>query len=528
MKTIRKVFGILAMALTASAVQADVVTNAMDTASWGYKIIGLGAEGHETAYVFTNTTAAMSWTAPEGVTSAQLLVVGGGGAGGNNDGTLAIGGGGGGAGGYLYESQYAVVANQAYSIVVGAGAVKSDDVSGADSTFGNLVAKGGGCGGTQNVGQTGGSGGGGAGKKDSSTTFSGGDGTQGQGFAGGKGDGYWKVNHLDAGTGGGGGGAAGAGGDAPSDEQGGVGGAGKTCAITGVEVVYCSGGGGGTDSGVRTFNEAIGTYNGVGGIGAGDGGDKNHEAGGDAVGYGCGGGGAAGSRNASISGGKGFQGVVVVRVNAHDEPLAYTRLWDYLRGDGVGCLKTDYVPDMRKTRIEMTYEHTGTDGFCLFQANKSSATDEPSDDDGMMICYYAPKQMSFYNFDGEAKEENYNPDFGKRHTISVGNKTMTIDGGRYAVSIENDAYAVVQGPLVFFRRNVFWGGKKTYHYLNRIYSVKIYETENEVEKLVHDYVPATKEGQNAGFWDRVENKYIPATSAGFLASDLKGIAVTVE
>ena len=285
----------------------------MENPAWGYVIGGLGETADETAYVFTNTTAAMSWTAPLGVSSVELLVVGGGGAGGDNHPSLSIGGGGGGAGGYVYSKAHAVTGNQSYSVSVGAGAKTAAAKTGGDSAFGDVTAKGGGCGGVLSVGQAGGSGGGSSGKKGSSAKYAGGTGIAGQGFVGGSGDGWWKSNHVDSGTGGGGGGAGSKGGDAPNDEQGGIGGAGKTCAITGEEIVYCAGGGGGTDSHNRTPNDERGCYNGIGGVGAGDGGDGNCMNGGDATGYGCGGGGAAGNRDAGQTGGRGFQGIVVVR-----------------------------------------------------------------------------------------------------------------------------------------------------------------------------------------------------------------------
>ena len=291
----------------------EPVVTPMENPAWGYVIGGLGETADETAYVFTNTTAAMSWTAPLGVSSVELLVVGGGGAGGDNHSTFSIGGGGGGAGGYVYSKPHAVTGNQSYSVSVGAGARTAAVLAGGDSAFGDITAKGGGCGGVLSVGQAGGSGGGSSGKKGSSAKYAGGTGIAGQGFVGGAGDGWWKSNHVDSGTGGGGGGAGSKGGDAPNDEQGGIGGAGKTCAITGEEIVYCAGGGGGTDSGARTYNEEKECDNGIGGVGAGDGGDKNGMNGGDATGYGCGGGGAAGNRDAGQTGGKGFQGVVVVR-----------------------------------------------------------------------------------------------------------------------------------------------------------------------------------------------------------------------
>ena len=304
----------------------------MANAAWGYVVDGLvGADGVERAYVFTNTTAAMSWKAPTGVTSVELLIAGGGGAGGDT--TTATGGGGGGAGGLVQSAAYAVTAGETYSIAVGAGATNTVAVKGGDSSFGEMTAVGGGSGGnSRTAGQNGGSGGGGSGGQ--SAKYAGGTGTSGMGNGGGAGNYY--ANDL-SGTGGGGGGAAGAGAAAPNDEQGGNGGVGKSCAITGETVVYCSGGGGGAVS-----ETAI---RGAGGVGAGNGGGSSEDAdGGDATGYGCGGGGAAGNWDTPHSGGAGFQGVVIVRCLATEEPSAWTEptadtpeaIGEALAADGFG------------------------------------------------------------------------------------------------------------------------------------------------------------------------------------------------
>lgn len=88
-------------------------------------------------------------------------------------------------------------------------------------------------------------------------------------------------------------------------------------------MIYCSGGGGGADSakdGIRTSHFA-----GLGGTGAGDGGgsfpgvETAIPQGGNASGYGCGGGGGTCIPNTATDpaipypGGKGFQGVVIIR-----------------------------------------------------------------------------------------------------------------------------------------------------------------------------------------------------------------------
>ena len=290
----------------------------MANAAWGYVVDGLvGADGVERAYVFTNTTAAMTWKAPADVTSVELLVVAGGGAGG--DAEYVVGGGGGGAGGYLHQVAYAVAAKQSYSVEVGVGGAGTRNAG--DSSFGEVVAKGGGHGGARSAGQNGGSGGGGSGCSAKGVSRAAGKGTGGQGFDGGVGLVWWD-GHESAGTGGGGGGASAAGGNAKSDDYAGMGGEGETCTITGLAEVYCSGGGGGSSGATRTDDD--GCDWGLGGRGAGDGGDGANRQGGDATGYGCGGGAAGHWDDVKTFGGAGFQGVVIVRCLATEEPSAWT------------------------------------------------------------------------------------------------------------------------------------------------------------------------------------------------------------
>ncbi len=182
----------------------------------------------------------------------DALVVGGGGAGGQH--STTNGNGGGGAGGYIYQTSY-LVAPGTYQVTVGAGGGAAKYMSwgttlskvgsnGGNSTFSTLTAIGGGGGGAQSTGNgmSGGSGGGGA----STSNPTPGNGTVGQGNAGGLGNYSW--------TGGGGGGAGGpgiaggvCGGCAPS----GNGGPGLSNSISGVLTYYAGGGGGGGNSSER-------------------------------------------------------------------------------------------------------------------------------------------------------------------------------------------------------------------------------------------------------------------------------------
>ena len=301
----------------------------------GYKVFGLGEKGNEEAMVFTQSG---TWTPDKSLNNVQFLVVGGGGGGGadasSTEGNPLQGGAGGGGGGVV-TGLVNFVNGQTVAITVGTGGlggIAGDNTSGkygaaqsqaTDSSFGignvtyvTAVAGGGDSGSTSKsynadlAGSNGGSGSGGrpnmaSGNADTEnlnlTYIVCGDKL---GNNGGSGcttawDGYGYA------AAGGGGGAVHAGQPGYVDSttgnyNGGNGGEGYLSDITGTELVYGSGGGGGTVKG--------GSVGGKGGTGAGDG-----VAGGNAAsavpnqGGGGGGGGRAGN------GGNGGSGIVVFR-----------------------------------------------------------------------------------------------------------------------------------------------------------------------------------------------------------------------
>ncbi len=173
----------------------------------------------------------------------NYLVVAGGGSGGRNvtGGITNNLGGGGGAGGYLTGSIN--INAGTYSVIVGDGGIPQnigvgDGVgsNGGDSNFGQIIAYGGGAGGTLSTpaGKYGGSGGGGG----YLTTYdSGGSGTSGQGNKGSRGS--------NSKSGGGGGGAGGAGGGGSTTADNGTPGPAVSNSISGVSEQYSYGGGGG-------------------------------------------------------------------------------------------------------------------------------------------------------------------------------------------------------------------------------------------------------------------------------------------
>lgn len=209
-------------------------------------------------------------------TVRALVVAGGGGGGSGNSSSYEAGGGG--AGGLIYKSDYSLTPGT-YPVVVGAGG--ATNTNGQNSTFANLIAIGGGAGGTygisSGVGGHGGSGGGG-----SHPGNGGGSGVIGQGNNGGNGA---------SSRGGGGGGAYVAGGTT------GYGGAGVANSIYGGATMFAGGGGayidvaGGSGIGgnsTTTLNASVGS--GLANTGSG----------------------GAGAYSPSVSGGAGGSGVVII------------------------------------------------------------------------------------------------------------------------------------------------------------------------------------------------------------------------
>jgi type II secretory pathway pseudopilin PulG len=265
--------------------------NSSCNASRGTVVYAEAIDGSYKVETFTlsaNATASVDWVAPVGVTQISVLVVAGGGGGGDTIGSSYVGGGGGGGGGVIYTTK-AVVPNSIYRITVGAGGTRH--YSGVNSVFGDLVAIGGGAGGSNfdatGVSRSGLVGGSGGGASHGGTY---GVGTSGQGYRGGS---YYNSGGGYA-TGGGGG--AGAQGMDATAKRSGNGGNGLSIDITGTAKYYGGGGGG--------FGYPYsGAVHGTGGLGGGGNNQSNGTPG-------TGGGGGGGYVN---NGGTGGSGIVIVR-----------------------------------------------------------------------------------------------------------------------------------------------------------------------------------------------------------------------
>jgi hypothetical protein len=255
-------------------------------------------------HVFADSGA---FTAAGTINNLEYIIVAGGGSGGVGDRS----GGGGGAGGVLTNIGAPItLAQNTYSIVVGAGAAgrfwdsnyRLQGIDGSSTTFSGLTAiGGGGGGGHRNAsfivgnanGRSGGSGGGGGGEASASGT--GGTGTAGQGFAGG--------NGFQEAAGGGGGGAGQVGSTSTTQYTGGNGGNGIALTFFPTGPITFGGGGGG--KGFYQYGPS-----GFGGSGGGSAGEIFGVSGSAAGIDGSGGGSGGGNGYAT---GKGGDGIVILR-----------------------------------------------------------------------------------------------------------------------------------------------------------------------------------------------------------------------
>ena len=279
------------------------------------------------------------FTPPEGVEEVEYLVVAGGGGGGCKGSTA---GGGGGAGGML-TGTVAVTPLMSYDVTVGSGGtgsvagVECIGGDGGNSRFHTLESIGGGGG--QGLadklcasGRPGGSGGGGS-RWNKTNTYPGGDGTAGQGYNGGAGQGL-AADPLDPtktvyGRGGGGGGGAGGPGESTdgTTTKSGHGGPGLYSDITGVSVAYAGGGGGGH-----------GYTSGQGGIGGGGNGGKGQTTSAQDGQPNSGGGGGGVQSGGTARSGAGGSGIVVLRYLVPENTTLEDLLWHVAQqpGGGVG------------------------------------------------------------------------------------------------------------------------------------------------------------------------------------------------
>lgn len=227
------------------------------------------------------------------VTSVEYLIVAGGGGGGDGN----AGGGAGGGGGFV--EGVLSVSPGGMAVVVGAGGAGSTvqdapGIQGQNSSFGGVIAIGGGRGGGYNTNSTGGNGGSGGGGGGPTGPGTAGNSTQTSPL-GGTGYGNSGANYQGSSAGGGGGGAGGA----ATNQNGGPG---RLSSISGSPVYYAGGGGGASYLGTP----------GTGGIGGGGNGGNFQGSRNGIPGTANTGGGGGGSGDGPF-GGTGGSGIVIIR-----------------------------------------------------------------------------------------------------------------------------------------------------------------------------------------------------------------------
>jgi hypothetical protein len=273
-------------------------------------------DGNSTVVVYTsNGTFEVSGDTP--INATVLLVAGGGG-------SVEFASGGGGAGGLLYNTSYNATGNITVIVGKGGGGIEFpctvEGCNGQNSSFGTMMATGGGFGGTYQTHSSSGGSGGGGGRSNSPNT-EGSAGIAGQGNAGG--------NGASDNCGGGGGGAGSGGSSSNCDgTNGGTGGIGINYTINGSTVCYAGGGGGGTRGG----NVGIGI---CGGGNGGQGGAPGTN-GVDGLGGGAGGSGSPGKR--------GGDGIVIVRYLTYVPPMGNLTVNSTVGGTATGNNSTFSPP----------------------------------------------------------------------------------------------------------------------------------------------------------------------------------------
>jgi len=253
----------------------------------------------------------------------QALVVAGGGGGGAS-------GGGGGAGGLIFNNSVTVNTNTGVHVVAGVGGTganlggQNDGNPGGNSSFGTIVATGGGYGGGGT--RDGGDGGSGGGAGRDSTSYDDlSSGVSGQGNAGG---GSYD-NSASAGGGGGGAGSAGGNGSIGGSQDtlttglhGGAGGVGLPYSISGETKFYAAGGAGGQYQGgqIPQGGSGLGGNGGMQTLAGASGGSRTGGRGMPDTGSGGGGGGGTngGTHDPAGEGGGGGNGTVIVKYPAED------------------------------------------------------------------------------------------------------------------------------------------------------------------------------------------------------------------
>jgi uncharacterized repeat protein (TIGR02543 family) len=378
-------------------------------------------------------SGSLSWTAPAGITSVNILAVGGGGGADHNF------GGGGGGGQVVIANSTSVSPGTTYSVVIGAGGAKGYEGPpnytayrpsvGGDTRFGTLIsAVGGGLGGSGAFTNTSGgsSGGGGEGNSASNSvasvypapilTFGNRGGAGSSNKSGGGGGGAGGVGNNAGGSAGGAGGAG---------LLVGVDSSGQIVANSGSTYVGAGGGGGAGGAGTSGYTGGAGGVGG-GGSGGGSGATAN---GGNGTGIGAGGGGAG--QGGSTQGGTGAAGALWITFEM-PKPVPSITFTAAFSSFNLGTSNTLTATVVAGATGTITFTDSVSGTLCTTGSLNGS---------GIASCEWTPSSAGSYtvtaNYSGDS---SYASTTSASSTITVSIATTTL----LAIGSQSLTYGAVQ------------------------------------------------------------------------------------
>ena len=203
----------------------------------------------------------------------------------------------------------------------------------------------------------------------------------------------------------------------------------------------------------------------------------------------------------------------------------------YIESDGASSVNTGYRMKLN-SRIEVDYQWLGTPKDMLFGAWDSGAKLSTGfwihSGNGAFSFLFNPKG-GYGTIDTSIVKDN------NRHTavIDIGNANFRLLDSSGSVqwsgttSLGDNPEKEAAWPVVLFGVAEDANGTGKQCSSARIYSVKISETENGEERLIHDLVPCRK-GDDAGFYDKVTGAVFFEQGSGRLVAGGDGVVAIQE
>lgn len=190
--------------------------------------------------------------------------------------------------------------------------------------------------------------------------------------------------------------------------------------------------------------------------------------------------------------------------------------YDWLQTDGNGFIETGYVPNLRKTRVEVVYEQISHDTGFFWMAN--ACTRPGGSGSGNQMCC-----LNFGLHGAAGAELQYGlADGGGDHEVQYGtpercvvstNVTLGADAWLNGVRSSMPGYAPpdasASGPLMLFAGN--WAGRygdgAKAMLKAKVYRVTISEVDGSTTTVRFDYVPAKDGNGKATLYDRISGQF---------------------